>query len=38
MAHILVYNAHGKDDVERASLAFVVGTTALTAGQEGRWC
>lgn len=34
MAHILVYNAHGKDDVERASLAFVVGNTALTAGQE----
>jgi len=34
MAHILIHNSHGKDDVERASLAFVVANTALSAGQQ----
>ena len=34
MTQIMVNNTHGKDNVERASLAFVVGNTALTAGQE----
>src|SRR5438876_1092369 len=34
MGQILVNNSRGKDDVERASLAFVVGNAALTAGQE----
>jgi len=30
----MIHNTHGKDDVERASLAFVVANTALTSGQE----
>jgi predicted peroxiredoxin len=30
----MVHNTHGKDHVERASLALVVGNTALTSGQE----
>lgn len=34
MAHVMIHNSHGKDDVERASLAFVVATTALSAGQD----
>ena len=34
MSKIMVHNTHGKDDVERATLAFVVGNTALTSGQE----
>lgn len=34
MGKVLIHNTHGKDDVERASLAFVVGNTALTSGQE----
>src|SRR5512143_2380857 len=34
MAKIVVHNTHGKDDVERASLAFIVGNTALNSGQE----
>jgi predicted peroxiredoxin len=34
MGHIMVHNSRGKEDVERASLAFVVGNTALTSGQE----
>ncbi len=34
MTQVMVHNTHGKDDVERASLAFVVANTALTAGQD----
>jgi len=34
MAHVMVHNTHGKDHVEAASLAFVVGNTALASGQE----
>ena len=34
MEKIMVQSTHGKDDVERASLAFVVANTALSAGQE----
>ncbi len=34
MSKIMVHNTHGKDDVERASLAFVVGNTALSSGQD----
>jgi uncharacterized protein len=45
MAHVLVQNTHGKDNLERASLAFVVANTALNANQrstvlltiEGVW-
>jgi len=34
MSNIMVHNTHGKDDVERATLAFVVGNSALTSGQN----
>ena len=34
MEHILVHNTHGKDDVERASLAFVVANVARNADQK----
>lgn len=34
MAQVMIQNTRGKDDVERASLAFVVANTALNAGQE----
>ena len=34
MAQIMIHNTHGKDDVERASLALVIANTALTSGQE----
>ncbi|MFO7634985.1 MAG: DsrE family protein [Caldilinea sp.] len=34
MGKIMVNNTHGKDDVERATLAFVVGNAALSSGQE----
>jgi predicted peroxiredoxin len=34
MGHVMIHNTHGKDDVERASLTFVVGNTALSSGQE----
>jgi len=45
MANILVHNTRGKDDLERASLAFVVANAALSSGQgatvlltlEGVW-
>jgi uncharacterized protein len=45
MAHVMVNNTCGKDNVERASLSFVVGNTALNSGQvatvlltiEGVW-
>lgn len=34
MAHILLNVTRGMEDIERASLAFVVGNTALSSGQE----
>ena len=34
MGKIMVHNTHGKDDVERASLAFLVGNTSLNSGQD----
>jgi len=34
MCKVMVHNTHGKDDVERATLAFVVGNAALSSGQE----
>src|SRR5205814_10487373 len=34
MGHVMIHNTRGKDDVERASLAFLVGNTALNSGQE----
>ncbi len=34
MSTILIHLSHGKDDVERATLAFVVANAGLTAGQE----
>ena len=34
MGKIMVNNTHGKDDVERATLSFVVGNAALSSGQE----
>jgi predicted peroxiredoxin len=45
MAHVMINNSHGKDDVERASLTFVVANTALSSNQrttvlltvEGVW-
>src|SRR5262245_50681106 len=45
MGHVMVHNTRGTEDLERASLAFVVGSTALNSGQlatvlltiEGVW-
>jgi predicted peroxiredoxin len=34
MGKILIHNTQGKDDLERATLAFIVANAALTAGQE----
>jgi predicted peroxiredoxin len=34
MGQVMIHNTRGKEDVERGSLAFVVGNTALSAGQE----
>jgi uncharacterized protein len=34
MGHVMIHNTRGKEDVERASLAFLVGNTALASGQE----
>ena len=34
MGKVMIHNTHGKEDIERASLAFVVGSTALNAGQN----
>jgi predicted peroxiredoxin len=34
MGQVMVHNTRGKEDVERASLAFVAANTALNAGQE----
>lgn len=34
MTSIMIHNTHGNDDVERASLAFVLGNTSLSSGQD----
>ncbi|MDE3231606.1 MAG: DsrE family protein [Chloroflexota bacterium] len=34
MAKLLIHCTHGKDDPERATLAFIVGNVAATADQE----
>jgi hypothetical protein len=34
MAQIMIHNTNGKENVERASLAFVAANVALSAGQE----
>ncbi|GIK38965.1 MAG: hypothetical protein DPW09_37235 [Anaerolineae bacterium] len=34
MAQVMLHNTHGKDDVERASLAFLVGNVARNSSQE----
>jgi uncharacterized protein len=34
MGKVMVHNTHGKDDVERATLALVVGNAGLSSGQE----
>ncbi|MDP9311159.1 MAG: DsrE family protein [Chloroflexota bacterium] len=34
MGHVLLHNTRGTEDVERASLAFLVGNVALDSGQE----
>jgi predicted peroxiredoxin len=34
MGKVMINNTHGKDDVERATLAFVVANAGLTSGQE----
>jgi predicted peroxiredoxin len=33
MSKVMIHNTHGNEDVERASLAFVVGNAALSSGQ-----
>ena len=34
MSKVMIHNTRGKDDTERATLAFVVGNAALSSGQE----
>ena len=34
MAHVMIHNTQGRENVERASLAFVAANIALTSGQE----
>jgi predicted peroxiredoxin len=34
MAQVMLHNTYGKDDVERASLAFLVGNVARNSNQE----
>lgn len=34
MGKIMIHNTQGKDELERATLAFIVANAALTAGQE----
>jgi predicted peroxiredoxin len=34
MGHVMIHNTHGKDDLERASLAYLVANTALNSGQQ----
>ena len=36
MGHVMIHNTRGKDDVERASLAFLVGNAAISAA-TGLW-
>jgi uncharacterized protein len=46
LGKVMIHNSHGKDDVERATLAFVVANAGLTSGQDvtvlltidGVWC
>ena len=45
MGQVMIHNTHGKEDIERASLTFVVANTALNSSQratvlltiEGVW-
>jgi predicted peroxiredoxin len=34
MGHIMIHNTHGRNDLERASLAYLVANTALSSGQQ----
>jgi predicted peroxiredoxin len=34
MGKVLIHTTHGREDIERASLAFVVANAALSSGQE----
>lgn len=34
MGHVMINNTHSRDDVERASLSYLVGNVALNSGQE----
>jgi uncharacterized protein len=34
MGQVMLHNTHGKDDVERASLAFLVGNVARNSNQD----
>jgi uncharacterized protein len=34
MGQVMIHNTHGKEHVERASLAFVVGNAARSSGQD----
>jgi len=34
MSKVMIHNTRGKEDTERATLAFVVGNAALSSGQE----
>ncbi len=34
MGDVMLHNTRGKEDIERASLAFLVGNVALDSGQE----
>lgn len=34
MSSIMIHNTNGNEDVERASLAFILGNTALSSGQD----
>lgn len=34
MGHVMIHNTRGKEELERVSLAFLVGNTALSSNQE----
>jgi predicted peroxiredoxin len=34
MGQVMIHNTHGEDDIERASLTFVVANTALNSNQQ----
>jgi uncharacterized protein len=34
MAHVMIHNTHGKEDIERVSLTFVIANTALSSSQQ----